>query len=1109
MNTLRHIIALAATLSLATAAIAGCGEGVECGPSTTKQNGACVPDTDTTCGPGTVADGRRCVLAEASCGEGARYASDRGACLPEPAACRGPGINFEDGRCVAVSECGDGTEIDEDGRCVPEVECPDNGAIRPDPNSGRCVVAAGGCGDGTGRSAQGTCVLDETGCAEGLAVEDGKCVPSDGLCGSGLALSEEGVCVPTDEVCGEAATFDEETGLCLPEESCKMGDVVLNGVCVSPAEKLAANADVGESENDDPRLAGSPTDLSAPDTPGDSSVFTGTIESPSDRDGNGTLDQDRDFFRFEGESGDWFELTVQSTGLPHPHAVVTGPKGFHRKVNHGPDLAAARHLVLPYDGTYRIRIVPDAWASGDDLGPVGGDDWGYVGSLEAVAPPSPQTVDLANSSASGDGTGLTSNLYQLQGLSSADAWTLTPTTIGDDLEATISIWKSPDTFVGTFRAVEGNTRTLPVPETDSGSFLMLVDWRRVDGTDVGYEIEGAALSDAESLGNPGTDGEATSATRDISTRYYYTFTVPAGQVAELTHVNGGDSEATLRLHDASGTEIEETTLDPRSASGNSTSKALYRYAPEATTYLLAVEPRFSFRSLTDVTVRLRTSTPADLGSAGPGDDVQTTVTESVSPGFSDWARLELTSAAGISGTISSHTPSDSSVEFTWRTSKHRKLDVSTANTSNTAEFDVLRAAGGTVLLEATPRSGDSLDEYATDLQIESPAKREREPNDLPVAATTAAAGKTLVGSTGSDDRDYFELQVPQSTDPGELMLVSIDGVIGANYSCRLENSNGDVVASSGPTEEACVLVADVDPGTYYLRVESGSDDSVDYQFEWSLESGLLESRSNNDIADADSFDYSSFQGGDRVFGEVGSSDTTDWYRFDLPSSLGADTYVAFDTQMLAPVSTDASYAQLVVELRAGADTRLAKGIVTDYGTVEGVAVRGLQSGTYYLKVSAANPDDIGERSGQYALAFDQTYTPDESASWTGGASIPDNDSSGISRQVNVSNCQTVDAVHLELSATHPDRADLSVSLEGPSGSSAPVKPAPNSEVLFGEPLGIPDIQNVFPLGAPVEESFDTFAGNTGNGTWTLNIADESDLSGAGELDNWRLNLTCR
>lgn len=1110
MDRIHCTIALAAAVFLAAASLTGCGGGVECGPNTKPEDGACVPDADVACGEGTVAKGHRCIAGEASCGENTQFSSERGTCVPERSACSGPGVSFENGRCVAVSECGSGTRENDDGFCVPEFTCPDNGAIRPDPASGKCVIAAGGCTGGAVRSAQGTCVIDETSCGDGLAVEDGECVPSDDLCGKGLALSEEGVCEPTSEVCGEAAVFDEEMGLCLPEGTCEMGDVVLNGVCVSPAEKLAANADVDESENNDPRLGGTPTTFSAPDSTGKTTVFSGTIEEPSDRDGNGTLDQDRDFFEFDAEAGDWFQLSVQSTGLPNPNVVVTGPEGYRRAVNNGPNLAAARHLAIPRPGTYRIRILPDSRASDDELGPVGGDDWGYVGSLEAVSSPSPRAVDLTDSTASGDATGLTTNLYEVEGFSGADALTLTPTTLGDDLQATISVWRDADNFIGSFRTDEGQSRTLPVPDTDSGTFLMLVDWRRVDGTDVGYDIEGAAVSDVESLGNPGADGEATSTARDVSSVYYYTFTVPAGQVAELTHTNADDDEATLRLLDASGRQIVEKTLDPRASTGPSDEKAAYRYAAETTTYLLAVEPRFSFSSLSDASIRLRTSTPADLGTAGPGDTVQTTVTEAVDQGYAGWATLELSSTSGIAGSISSHTPSDSDVEFSWESPNHRRLDFATADSSKTAEFDLPRARRGTLLLKAEPRLGGNLDEYTTDLEIESPTPREEEPNNLQVTATSTQLDSPIIGTVERGNPDYFELQLAQGLGSNEVLLVELDGSAGETYACRLENDAGDVVTASDSTSDACVLTAaGLASGAYYLRVDTESESSIDYRLEARKESGIIASGPNDEMGDAETFDYSSFKSGVRLFGKIDESDSTDWYEFTLPSSLGPDTYVAFDLDMLAPVQSSANYARLVVELHSAGGNVLAKGIRTDYGEVEGLAVRGLQSGTYFVEVSTPNPDGIRTESGDYALGFDQTYTPDQSVAWTDGATIPDDDSAGITRQVNVSNCQTIDDVHLDLSVTHPDRADIAVELESPEAGPVTVKPAPNADILFGEPLDVADIANVFTLGAPSYKNFDAFDGTTGNGTWNLTVSDDSSLAGEGTLDSWRVNLTCQ
>ena len=129
---------------LGTGVIAGgCGgEGKECGEGTVAMGDRCVPESEVTCGAGTMLDMEVCVPSE------------------EPVTCgTGTTLNTATGECEPDVTCAPGT-VAMSGRCVPD---------------GSVICT----GNTTYDASTGTCVLDESACAEGTVLVDGACVPFD------------------------------------------------------------------------------------------------------------------------------------------------------------------------------------------------------------------------------------------------------------------------------------------------------------------------------------------------------------------------------------------------------------------------------------------------------------------------------------------------------------------------------------------------------------------------------------------------------------------------------------------------------------------------------------------------------------------------------------------------------------------------------------------------------------------------------------------------------------------------------------------------------------------------------------------------------------------
>ena len=295
-------------------------------------------------------------------------------------------LDEESGTCVtADTTCSDGSTFDQaTGKCVPDTEVVCGEKTEPNAD-GICVPATDEiCGPKTAADDQGRCVIQPETCGAGSELDPNtnECVPAEAACGTGLALDSESMtCVPTADVCDAGTEFDEESGLCLPD-ACQEGEMVVNGVCLNPAEELVQNPDVTESENNDPALGGTAQDLTVPNIGDGKTVFTGTIGAPSDIDGDGSADQDLDVFKFTGSVGQFLNVGVQSLGAPAPGFIIEGPNGYERWSTVGTQPNPARQLVLPYDGDYTITVLPQLKMESNDYDPIGGDDWDYVGWVE-------------------------------------------------------------------------------------------------------------------------------------------------------------------------------------------------------------------------------------------------------------------------------------------------------------------------------------------------------------------------------------------------------------------------------------------------------------------------------------------------------------------------------------------------------------------------------------------------------------------------------------------------------------------------------------------------------------------------------------------------------
>lgn len=199
---------LLSTLSLALAltlgALTGCGPDVKCGANTVERDGACVSVEEvpvTACGPGTVRQGRTCVL------EGAVTTDNNTTCTPscDGRVCGDDGCGGSCGLCTTDDAplCDTGT-----GQCVkpaclvacrPDWECGDDGCGG---TCGTCSGATPFCG------ADNLCTTECVPQCDGKTCGDDGCGGSCGACGEGTSCNTRGVCVPEGWQCAPSTYND-------------------------------------------------------------------------------------------------------------------------------------------------------------------------------------------------------------------------------------------------------------------------------------------------------------------------------------------------------------------------------------------------------------------------------------------------------------------------------------------------------------------------------------------------------------------------------------------------------------------------------------------------------------------------------------------------------------------------------------------------------------------------------------------------------------------------------------------------------------------------------------------------------------------------------------
>lgn len=290
------------------------------------------------CGEGTQLEGNQCIPI---CGNGEQWLGETEGCVT--VCSNGTAFNEDTGMCEAVVDCGPGTHL-EGNHCVPDSDIE--------------------CGQGTSYDASvGGCVPD---CVEGTHRDDetGACMPNSAACISGQVWdAETEECVDVAAYCGEGTTWVASENACVPNDDLLDADYV-----------------EGEEEND-PTWGGAsayePLEIPAI---GSSITIGGSISAATDKNGDGVLDPDYDYFVFEVSGPTLLRITADGVGGASSGFLVRSlsPGSTYRRYGIGTTSdGAVRDVFLPEAGPYAIvasdamnfvTAAPGPYFGGDGLG---------------------------------------------------------------------------------------------------------------------------------------------------------------------------------------------------------------------------------------------------------------------------------------------------------------------------------------------------------------------------------------------------------------------------------------------------------------------------------------------------------------------------------------------------------------------------------------------------------------------------------------------------------------------------------------------------------------------------------------------------------------------
>lgn len=1074
MNLTLKLLAACAALSLAAISFSGCG-GNDCATGTKESDGQCIPDT-TTCGGGTTLVNGKCQLDATGCGEGASLDST--------------------GKCVADAptgeECGDGTMFDAGtGKCTPTsvITCGANTKNE----GGQCVPDTGTCAAGTKLSDDGQCVIDAPACSTGTQLDpnSAKCVVTDQVCGANTAFdAASGTCKTADTVCAAGTTFSADTGLCLPEATCQMGDVIVEGKCVSPSQALASMATVTSMENDDPRFMGTANALTIPAMQGDKVIAKGTINAPVDLDADGTPDQDYDFYTIQGTAGQHISVDLAVIAGPSMSFALIGPDGpdnYIRISGQGAKRGASRTFLIPKDGEYSLVVAPSiSVLEGDQAGPFGEDGWDYVLSVGNVAAPVATDFDPALNNVAGSFGNLSDNLHKVVNVAPGTIVDMTIENVGRNVEGFVQVWNGPAAYLGEYPAVAGETYRVVMPSM--GDTFLFFDWASANGAQLDYEVSITPLPGQENLGAIPAAGTATStavtaASGDIR---YISFTLAAGEVAEITHTNDEGTGATTGSYDieVSGPDGSTVFTDSSFATqGATSSERAYVYAPNGGSFVITAE---ATGTRTNSVFTVTSKTPADAGSHMIGGQIVIAQANALAREERDFHTVTLTDVSKLTGALVGG--GNETVGDLWVYDLATGQQVAALTTTTTINLNL---PAGSYLFAVEANLATLPTGYTLTLDVVGPPALEIEPNNDQATATPftdftkGLAGTTYSISTAAQaDPDYFKVTIPNAA----IYKMSTTS---SNFCFEqtLLNGAGDILYNAETQNPSFSIF--LTPGDYYLLNSgwcSSTQATIDYEVlvtETAATASLLDAAGNDTFMTA--VDGTMAMLPVTVAGGIEGAIDEDWFKLNIATASVKEFSLGALDALPAP------HSGMTVQFFA------ADG-VTEYmksnNTVD------LPVGDVFVKVSGF----VADGNNSYLLRIRNQPTPPVTpAPYTAAPAlaIPDDDLTGVTTTLTVATPTMpclIAATIVEIDITHTYQGDLLIDLTSPGGTTV--------RLHNGTGFGADNIIGTYGIDLTSSASLDGFIGEDANGVWTMKLVDDGG-GDTGTLNTWGLSFSCQ
>lgn len=830
MNLTLKLLAACAALSLAAISFSGCG-GNDCATGTKESDGQCIPDT-TTCGSGTTLVNGRCQLDDTGCGAGASLDST--------------------GKCVADAptgeECGDGTTFDAGtGKCTPTsvITCGANTKNE----GGKCVPDAGICAAGTKLNTDGQCVIDAPACGAGTQLDPNtaKCVVTDQICGANTAFdAASGTCKTADTVCAAGTTFSTDTGLCLPEATCQMGDVIVEGKCVSASQALASMATVTSTENDDPNYMGTPNALTIPATQGDKVVAKGTINAPVDLDADGTPDQDLDYYTIQGTAGQHISVDLAVIAGPSMSFALIGPDGpenYIRISGQGAKRGASRSFLIPKDGEYSLVVVPSISLLEGDAGPFGDDGWDYVLSVGNIDAPVSTDFDPALNNVAGSFGNLSDNLHKVANVAPGTLVDMTIEKVGKNVEGFVQVWNGPTAYVGEYPAIAGETYRVVMPSM--GDTFLFFDWAAANGPQLDYEVSITPLPGQENLGAIPAAGTATSmsATNASGDTRYISFTLAAGEVAEITHTNDENGTYNVEVSGPNGSTV--FTDSTFAAQGATSPERAYIYSPNGGTYVVIAEAN---GTRTNGTFTVSSQTPVDQGMLAIGgmlniDKTGTPLATEAREHF----RVNLPADTELTGILDDNGGTADADFYIYNATTGQS--VYTGSASGDETISAILAAGDYIF--QVHADSELATGYTLNLSAAVAPLLEIEPNNTTATATPLMIPSEVVGTGGwgtnvpkewsanNTPFDYFSFTLAQDLATNEFLSLTLKS-IGAvdpsegTFVIIYDSTGAEIDRSATSGLSKLLKLSSLTAGTYYIGIAVSFDTSYNTLYKLGL-----------------------------------------------------------------------------------------------------------------------------------------------------------------------------------------------------------------------------------------------------------------------------------